>query len=181
MKDFPFFSQLHSPIFRSIFEQLWPGKMLAVLLHRGRLPLLLILAAFSLTSCATSVGVQRNDPRETYSQISVSAISADDYSRFSRDVLTRYNLVQAFNEDPLQVLTFLHHEAEKDYRNDLLFALAELNYFVGMRYRHKGIQQPGLSVSFHHDGCQHHRAWHQPRPWLLHAEGDYRPLARPHP
>jgi pimeloyl-ACP methyl ester carboxylesterase len=141
MKNFPFFSQLHSPIFRSIFEQLWPGKMLAALLHRGRLPLLLILAAFSLTSCATSVGVQRNDPRETYSQISVSAISADDYSRFSQDVLTRYNLGQAFNEDPPQVLTFLHHEAEKDYRNDLLFALAELNYFVGMRYRHKGIQQ----------------------------------------
>lgn len=133
MKDCPFFSQPPSPIVRSFCEHLWPGKTLTALL--------LILAAFSLTSCATSVGVQQNDPRETYSQISVSAISADDYSHFSQDVLVRYDLVQAFNEEPKKVLTFLHHEAEKDYRNDLLFALAELNYFVGMRYRHNGIKQ----------------------------------------
>ena len=110
------------------------------MMHQAALLLLLCIAALSLTGCATSVGVDRNDPRETYAQISVSAISADDYSRFSRDVLTRYNLVQTFNEDPKQVLTFLHHEAEKDYRNDLLFALAELNYFIGMRYRPDGSQ-----------------------------------------
>jgi pimeloyl-ACP methyl ester carboxylesterase len=133
MKGFLFFSQPPSPIFRSICGHLWPERMLTVLL--------LVLAAFSLTNCATSVGVQANDPRETYAQISVSAISADEYSRFSEDVLTRYNLVQAFNEDPQQVLTFLHREAEKDHRNDLLFALAELNYFVGMRSRHQGIEQ----------------------------------------
>ena len=111
------------------------------MMHQAALLLLLCIAALSLTGCATSVGVDRNDPRETYAQISVSAISSDDYSRFSRDVLTRYNLVQTFNEDPKQVLTFLHHEAEKDYRNDLLFALAELNYFIGMRYRPDGIKQ----------------------------------------
>ena len=141
MKRFPFFSQLPRAICHSICGQLWPEKKPAALPYRGRLFLILVLAAFSLTSCATSVGVQQNDPRETYAQISFSAISADDYSRFSQDVLTRFDLVQTFNEAPQQVLTFLHHEAEKDYRNDLLFALAELNYFVGMRYRDDGINK----------------------------------------
>ena len=96
---------------------------------------LLLFAVLGLWGCATSVGVQPNHPRETYAEISVSAISADNYSRFSQDVLTRFNLVQAFNEDPARVLSMLHQEAENDYRNDLLFALAELNYFVGMRHR----------------------------------------------
>lgn len=111
----------------------------------ARLPwvglLLLVVAAFGLAGCATTVGVQQNDPRETYAQIAVSAVSADDYSRFSQDVLTRYDKVQAFGEAPLQVLAFLHHEAEKDYRNDLLFALAELNYFIAMRHRQGGVEK----------------------------------------
>ena len=115
-------------------------KMGIRLLCRGSL-LLLVIAALGLTGCAGSVGVQKNDPRETYAQISVSAISADGYSRFSHDVLIRYNLVQAFTEDPQKVLTFLHHEAEKDDRNDLLFALAELNYFIAMRTRPDGVDQ----------------------------------------
>ncbi len=115
-------------------------KGMSLLCRRGVL-LLWVMAAFTLTGCATTVGVQQNDPRETYAQINISAINADDYSRFSHDVLIRFNLVQAFHEDPQRVLTFLHHEAEKDYRNDLVFALAELNYFVGMRSREDGIKQ----------------------------------------
>lgn len=103
--------------------------------------LLLLLAVLGLGGCAASVGVQPNHPRETYAEISVSAISADDYSRFSRDVLTRFNLMQTFAEDPKQVLAFLHQEAENGYRNDLVFALAELNYFVGMRSRQHNIGQ----------------------------------------
>lgn len=107
--------------------------------------LLILIVSLGLTGCATSVGVQQNDPRETQAEINISAVNADDYSRFSHDVLIRFNLVQAFNEDPQRVLTFLHHEAEKDYRNDLLFALAELNYYIGMRYR-----QDGISLSQSH-------------------------------
>lgn len=118
-----------------------PEKNWLPLRYRGGLFLLLAVAAVALTGCAASVGVQKSDPRETYAQINVSAINEDNYSRFSRDVLIRYNLVQAFKEDPQQVLTFLHHQAENDYRNDLYFALAELNYFIGMRYRHKGIKK----------------------------------------
>jgi pimeloyl-ACP methyl ester carboxylesterase len=121
--------------------ELWPEEKGVPLLCRRGLLLLFVVAALGITGCATTVGVQQNDPRESYAQINVSAINADDYSRFSHDVLNRFNLVQAFHEDPQQVLTFLHHEAEKDYRNDLLFALAELNYFVGMRLRQDGIKQ----------------------------------------
>jgi pimeloyl-ACP methyl ester carboxylesterase len=102
--------------------------------------LLLIIATLGFAGCAT-VGVEKNDPRETYAQISVSAISADTYSRFSHDVLIRYNLVEAFKQDPRRVVALLHHEAEKDERIDLLFALAELNYFLGMRYRSEDITE----------------------------------------
>lgn len=115
------------------------GRGMSLLSQRGLL-LLIVLIAAGLNGCA-SVGVQQNDPRETYAQINVSAIGSDDYSRFSNDVLVRYNMVQSFQEDPRQVLIFLHHEAEKDDRNDLLFALAELNYFVGMRYRQDGVHK----------------------------------------
>jgi pimeloyl-ACP methyl ester carboxylesterase len=137
----PFLSRQLQPLLRTIRIKRGTGQQVLAKFSQAGLRLLLIVAAFGITGCATSVGVDRNDPRETYAQIAVSAISADDYSRFSQDVLTRYNLTQAFNEDPQQVLTFLHHEAEKDYRNDLLFALSELNYFLGMRYRQKGIKQ----------------------------------------
>ena len=141
MKGISFFFVPLGHRLRCASGALWPEKKGIPLLCRGGLLLLLILTTLGMTGCATTVGVDRNDPRESYAQINVSAINADDYSRFSHDVLIRFNLVQAFHEDPQQVLTFLHHEAEKDYRNDLLFALAELNYFVGMRYREDGINK----------------------------------------
>lgn len=103
--------------------------------------ILLLIVLFVIIGCASPMGVQKTDPRKTYTQLTVSAVSDDKYSGFSRDVLIRYNLVQAFKDDPQQVLTFLHDESEKDYRNDTLFALAELNYYLGMRLRRNGIQR----------------------------------------
>ena len=119
----------------------WFEKKGCSRLYRQGALLLLFIVSLGLTGCATSVGVQQNNPRETQAQINISAVNANDYSRFSRDVLIRFNLLETFQEDPQQVLTFLHHEAEKDYRNDLLFALAELHYFTGMRYRPDGINR----------------------------------------
>jgi pimeloyl-ACP methyl ester carboxylesterase len=107
----------------------------------GALLLFLLIISFGITGCGTSMGVRKEDPRATYEQITVSAISKDDYSKFSKDVLIRYDLIKDFNADPGQVLTFLHHQAENDYRSDILFALAELNYFVGMRNRKRGIEK----------------------------------------
>lgn len=105
-----------------------------------RITLLLLLAivAFGLTGCAGSMGVRQNDPRETYAEISVSAVNEDAFSRFSHDILIRYNLLETFKKNPQQVLINLHRRAEDDYRNDLLFAMAELNYFVAMRERQGG-------------------------------------------
>lgn len=117
-----------------------PGRHSPLLCLRWGL-LLLALALLGLNGCATTVGVDRNDPRETYTQIAVSAINADDYSRFSHDVLSRYDLVRAFHDDPRMVLAFLHQQAETEDRQDLLFALAELNYFIGMRSRPEGVKQ----------------------------------------
>lgn len=97
--------------------------------------LLFAVSAIGLAGCATSIGVRQNDIRETYDEILVSAVNEDAYSRFSHDVLIRYNLVETFEKEPQQVLIGLHRRAENDYRNDLLFALAELNYFVAMRER----------------------------------------------
>lgn len=110
-------------------------------LYSSRALILLLIASFGLSGCASPMGVQKTDPRKTYAQLTVSAVSEDRYSGFSRDVLIRYNLVQAFKDDPQQVLSFLHEESEKDYRNDLLFALAELNYYLGMRLRRNGIKR----------------------------------------
>jgi pimeloyl-ACP methyl ester carboxylesterase len=102
---------------------------------RGIFFLLLLGVSIIITGCGTKTGVQRAAPRDNYDQFTVSAVTEDDYSKFSQDVLMRYNLVHAFKEDPAEVLTFLHHQAEKDYQRNLLFALAELTYLEGMRTR----------------------------------------------
>lgn len=104
--------------------------------------LLLFIAALSQAGCSTTMGVRPGDPRDIYGQISVSAISADECSNFSLDVLSRFNLVAAFEKDPVTVLTSLHKEAVRDYRTDTVFALAELSYLAGMRARSQG---PGAS------------------------------------
>ena len=84
------------------------------------------------------MGVRQEEPRDTYAQIAVSALSADDYSRFSHDVLSRFDLVDAFEKDPGTVLTTLHRKVVIDSRSDTVFALAELSYLAGLRKRHEG-------------------------------------------
>jgi hypothetical protein len=88
------------------------------------------------------MGVRPGDPRDIYGQISVNAICADECSRFSLDVLSRFDLVDAFEKDSVTVLTSLHEEAIRDYRTDTVFALAELSYLAGMRARSKGSGHP---------------------------------------
>jgi hypothetical protein len=52
------------------------------------------------------------------------------YSTTSKNVLQRYNMGQFFKEDPLKCLNQLHEKIKTDNRRDLLFALAELNYYT---------------------------------------------------
>lgn len=112
--------------------------------------LLIFLAASSLAGCSATMGVRPGDPRDIYGQISVSAVSADECSRFSLDVLSRFDLAAAFEKDPVTVLTSLHKEAVTDYRTDTVFALAELSYLAGMRARSKG---PGTSRPLFFSSC----------------------------
>lgn len=114
------------------------GSKSTSLTWRGWCVLLLFLAALSLAGCSSTMGVRPGDPRDIYRQISVSAISADECSHFSLDVLNRFDLVDAYSKDPGPVLTSLHKEAVRDYRTDTVFALAELSYLAGMRARSQG-------------------------------------------
>ena len=109
-------------------------------LYRGGAFLLLFIVYLGLNGCAATMGVQKADLRQIYEQITVSAINADTYSKFSHDILIRHNLIKAFDEDPKQVITLLHREVEEGGRRDILFALAELNYLTGMRSRKSQIE-----------------------------------------
>ncbi|GAB6193976.1 alpha/beta hydrolase [Desulfocastanea catecholica] len=104
-------------------------------MYRGGIFLLFVIVSFGISGCATTMGVQKTDPRQVYEQITISAINEDNFSKSSHDVLIRYNLVDAFKDDPEEVLILLHGKAEQGGRRDILFALAELNYLAGMRSR----------------------------------------------
>lgn len=141
MKKNPFFSWQFGLHLWLASARCHLGKKGLLRLCQGGTFLLLIIIAIGMTGCATTMGVQKADPRRIYEQITVSAINTDTYSKFSHDVLIRHNLVEAFNDNPQQVITFLHQEAERGDRRDSLFALAELNYLVGMRSRETEIQR----------------------------------------
>lgn len=104
-------------------------------MYRGGVFFLLVIISLGINGCATTMGVQKTDPRQVYDEITISAISQDNFSKFSRDILIRYDLVEAFKDDPKDVFLFLHRKAEQSGRRDILFALAELNYLTGMRSR----------------------------------------------
>ena len=77
-----------------------------------------------------SIGTRDVGFRKAYEQINTNALLDEQYSATSKNVLQRYNMGQFFIEDPLKCLNELHKKALLDNRRDLLFALAELNYFT---------------------------------------------------
>lgn len=110
-------------------------------LYRGGIFFLLVIISLGINGCATTMGVQKTDPRQVYEQITISAISEDNFSKSSHEVLVRHNLVEAFKDNPEEVLILLHGKAEQGGRRDILFALAELNYLAGMRSRENQLQR----------------------------------------
>ncbi|OQY50554.1 MAG: hypothetical protein B6240_01465, partial [Desulfobacteraceae bacterium 4572_87] len=93
------------------------------------IPYLSILLILILSGCA-SIGTKDVGFRKAYEQINTNALLNEQYSATSKNVLQRYNMGQLFTEDPLKCLNELHKKAITDNRRDLLFALAELNYFT---------------------------------------------------
>jgi len=91
------------------------------------LSLLLILL---MSGCGGAIGTRDVGFRKAYEQINTNALLDEDYSITSKTVLQRYNMGQFFKEDPVKCLNELHKKIKTDHRRDLLFTLAELNYFT---------------------------------------------------
>ena len=88
-----------------------------------------VLLIFILGGCG-AIGTKDVGFRKAYGQINTNALLDEQYSATSKNVLQRYNMGQFFKEDPLKCLNELHKMILTDNRRDLLFALAELNYFT---------------------------------------------------
>jgi pimeloyl-ACP methyl ester carboxylesterase len=74
------------------------------------------------------MGADRVEVREAYEQLKESALTGSRLSSSTRAVLHRYDMEDAFEDDPDDALARLHQIACDDDRRDIRFALAELNY-----------------------------------------------------
>ncbi len=91
---------------------------------------LLAFLILLLAGCGGAIGTRDVGFRKAYEQINTNALLSEDYSATSENVLERYNMAALFKEEPLLCLNRLHGKIKRDNRRDLLFALAELNYFT---------------------------------------------------
>ena len=97
-------------------------------MHVGRLLFALSLAALT-SACATPVGVSIESPRVIHRYLTQSALSTNEPSVFSLIELRRYDLLDAFHDDPDAALGRLHEIAlQNGLPADDLFALAELSF-----------------------------------------------------
>ncbi|MBT3368832.1 MAG: hypothetical protein HN416_16930, partial [Nitrospina sp.] len=89
-----------------------------------------LIVLLMLFGCGGAIGTRDVGFRKAYEQINSNAFLDESYSTTSKNVLQRYNMGQFFKESPLKCLNQLHEKIKTDNRRDLLFALAELNYFT---------------------------------------------------
>ena len=98
--------------------------------HLERLILCFSALLILLSGCGAAIGTHDVGFRKAYEQINTNALLDEQYSATSKNVLQRYNMGQFFIENPLKCLNDLHKKIKTDNRRDLIFALAELNYFT---------------------------------------------------
>ncbi|MCF8131231.1 MAG: hypothetical protein K9N10_22190 [Deltaproteobacteria bacterium] len=89
-----------------------------------------LIVMIVLFGCGGAIGTRDVGFRKAYEQINTNAFLDESYSTTSKNVLQRYNMGQFFKEEPLKSLNELHRKIKSDNRRDLLFALAELNYYT---------------------------------------------------
>ena len=107
-----------------------------------------ILPFLILVGCRAPIGADRTSTRMAYQALTRNALKRD-ISDASFVVLHRYDLTEAFQKHPEEVLQQLHEHACEDNRRDLLFALAELNYLHGeMLHRSVKPWEPGRAADF---------------------------------
>jgi pimeloyl-ACP methyl ester carboxylesterase len=98
--------------------------MKRLFLQGGALAAILLLAG-----CTTPIGATRVSPRQGYENLHENALNSSHCSADTLRVLNRYGLDEPFRKNPDATLEKLQTLACTDDRRDLLYALAELNYF----------------------------------------------------
>ena len=103
---------------------------------RARLARFALVLAALFAGCATPVGVETADPQDVARYLTQSVLTGDEPSDFSKIELRRYELLEAYDQDPDAALATLHAKAVADgLPQDALFALAELSFL------HAGVDQ----------------------------------------
>ena len=97
----------------------------------GRAALLALALAFA-SACATPVGVTRVDHAEVYRTLTRSALSSDQPSFYTAELLNRHGFERRFEEEPDAVLAELRGKGT-GLSADRLFVLAELSFMEGER------------------------------------------------
>ena len=103
----------------------------------------MLVALMALAGCMTPIGVNQVAPRQVYRYLNENALNSDECSADTIRVLHRYDLDQAFEENPDATLEKLQAIACTDERRDLLYALSELTYRNADRQRRS--VKPGVS------------------------------------
>jgi triacylglycerol esterase/lipase EstA (alpha/beta hydrolase family) len=109
------------------------GGRTAILLPQ----LMSFLLVLALTGCAgrRPIGADQVPTRMAYQQVEKSVLSSGRLSAGTVSLLHRQALGPLLARDPGAALSRLHEKALATGDRDLLFALAELSYFVGDRVR----------------------------------------------
>ena len=91
----------------------------------------LLVCLVFLSGCATSVGVNKVSPRESYQDTYANPLNSGVLSDSSKFVLNRYDLLKQFEKEPAAAIAALHEKALHDDRGDILYTLAEGSYLYG--------------------------------------------------
>lgn len=93
-------------------------------------------------SCSTPVGVKRVGTEEAHRLLTANVLSTGTPSLHSLQVLSNFDLLEPFANDPTAALAALHAKLQSstdpDHQNNRLFALAELSFL----YAEQGKQRP---------------------------------------
>lgn len=109
-----------------------------VRLRPPRVLALLAALLLALPACgffAPTIAVRRVGPDTVYDELHRNAMSGEEPSSATREVLQTYDLDEAAQDEPLEALRRLHALTLQEPTRRNLFALAELAYHAGRRYQ----------------------------------------------
>jgi pimeloyl-ACP methyl ester carboxylesterase len=119
--------------------------------------LALSVLAQNLACSTTPVGVRRVSPSEVHRTLTASVLSTGQPSSASTQVLDRLDLFTLHREDPEAALVALRAEMlATSERTDLLFALAELEFYRGEQLRRDEARPHFLSAAYYALACMTH-------------------------